>query len=480
VKSKTRMERDSMGEKEVPAEAYYGIQTLRAEENFPISGLRFPRPFIRTLGLIKWAAVRVNQGLGLLERKHADAIARAAREVTEGKFDDQFIVDIFQTGSGTSTNMNANEVIANRAAELLGGRRGDKTVVHPNDHVNLGQSSNDVIPTALHVTALEMIEKELLPALKRLHKALVAKAKAFDSIVKIGRTHLQDATPIRLGQEFSGYARQIELAVKRAQSVRESLGELALGGTAVGTGINMHPEFAKRVIALLSRETGLNFYEAENHFEAQATQDGLVETSGVLKTIAAGLIKIANDIRWLASGPRCGIAEIRLPDTQPGSSIMPGKVNPVIAESVLQVSAQVIGNDLTITLAGQAGNFELNVMMPVMGYNLFQSISLLAHAAENFSSRCIEGLEADDVRCNMMIEQSLAMCTALAPEIGYDSAAKIAKEAYETGKTVREIAKAKRLLPDARLNQLLDPWRMTEPHAKDQKKAGKPKKTTNR
>jgi fumarate hydratase class II len=480
VKQNTRIERDSMGEKEVPAEAYYGIQTLRAVENFPISDLRFPRPFIRTLGLIKWAAARVNQELGLLEPKRAQAIAQAAREVAEGKFDGQFIVDIFQTGSGTSTNMNANEVIANRAAELLGGRRGDKTVSHPNDHVNLGQSSNDVIPTALHVTALEMIEKELVPALKRLHKALAAKAKAFDSIVKIGRTHLQDATPIRLGQEFSGYARQIELAIKRAQAVRESLGELALGGTAVGTGINMHPEFAKRVIGLLSREAGLNLREAVNHFEAQATKDALVETSGALKTIAVGLIKIANDIRWLASGPRCGIGEIMLPDTQPGSSIMPGKVNPVIAESVLQVAAHVIGNDLTITLAGQAGNFELNVMMPVMGYNLFQSIALLARAAENFSSRCIEGLEADEVRCNIMIEQSLAMCTALAPEIGYDAAAKIAKEAYETGNTVREIAKAKRLLPEARLNELLDPWRMTEPHARDQKKTGKPKKTAKR
>jgi fumarate hydratase, class II len=479
VNPKTRVERDSMGEKEVPAEAYYGIQTLRAAENFPISGLRFPRPFIRALGLIKWAAAQVNLELGLLDKKIAQAIQQAAREVAEGKLADQFIVDIFQTGSGTSTNMNANEVIANRAAELLGGRRGDKTVVHPNDHVNLGQSSNDVIPTVLHMAALEVIEKELLPALKHLQKALAAKAKAFDSIIKIGRTHLQDATPIRLGQEFSGYARQIELAVKRVQASRESLDELALGGTAVGTGLNTHPEFSRRVSALLARETGLSLREAENHFEAQASKDALVETSGALKTVAVSLIKIANDIRWLASGPRCGIGEIKLPETQPGSSIMPGKVNPVIAESVLQVAAQVIGNDLTITLAGQAGNFELNVMMPVMGYNLFQSISLLARAAGNFSSRCIEGLEADAVRCSAMIERSLAMCTALAPEIGYDAAAKIAKEAYETGKTVREIAKTKRLLPEARLNELLDPWRMTEPHAPGQKKSSKSRKTTN-
>ena len=467
-----RLERDTMGEKEVPAEAYYGIQTLRAVENFPISDLRFSRSFIRALGLIKWAAAQVNEDLGLLDKKKAKAIVQAAREVVDGKFDREFVVDIFQTGSGTSTNMNANEVIANRAAELLGEALGGKAV-HPNDHVNLGQSSNDAIPTAIHVAALELIEKDLIPALTKLQKALTAKAKAFDLIVKIGRTHLADATPIRLGQEFSGYARQMVLAVRRVQSIQENLSELALGGTAVGTGINTHPEFAKRVIAILSRETGCAFREAENHFEAQAAKDAVVETSGALKTVAVSLTKIANDIRWLGSGPRCGIAEILLPDTQPGSSIMPGKVNPVIAESVLQVAAQVIGNDLAVTIGGQAGNFELNVMMPVMAYNLLQSIELLSRSAENFTTRCIEGIQADEARNQAMIEQSLAMCTALAPEIGYDAAAKIAKEAYKMGKTVREIARAHKVLPEQRLSELLDPWSMTEPRAESKKKKSK-------
>ncbi|HET6464702.1 MAG TPA: class II fumarate hydratase [Nitrospiria bacterium] len=474
MKPKTRLERDTMGEKEVPAEAYYGIQTLRAVENFPISDLRFSRSFIRALGLIKWAAAQVNEDLGLLDKKKSRAIIQAAREAVDGKLDREFVVDIFQTGSGTSTNMNANEVIANRAAELLGEAIGGKAV-HPNDHVNLGQSSNDAIPTAIHVAALEMIEKDLVPALTKLQKALAAKAKEFDHIVKIGRTHLADATPIRLGQEFSGYARQVALASRRVQAVRENLSELALGGTAVGTGINTHPEFAKRVAAILSRETGCAFREAENHFEAQAAKDAVVETSGALKTVAVSLTKIANDIRWLGSGPRCGIAEILLPDTQPGSSIMPGKVNPVIAESVLMVAAQVIGNDLTITIGGQAGNFELNVMMPVMAYNLLQSIELLARSAENFTTRCILGIQADEARNRAMIEQSLAMCTALAPVIGYDAAAKIAKEAYKTGKTVREIARAQKVLPEDRLNSLLDPWSMTMPTAESRGGAKKKK-----
>jgi fumarate hydratase, class II len=477
VKPKTRLERDTMGEKQVPAEAYYGIQTLRAVENFPISDLRFSRSFIRALGLIKWAAAQVNEDLGLLDKKKSKAIVQAAREVADGKLDREFVVDIFQTGSGTSTNMNANEVIANRAAELLGEpvrqARGEPLggkAVHPNDHVNLGQSSNDAIPTAIHVAAFELIEKELIPALTKLQKALAAKAKEFDHIVKIGRTHLADATPIRLGQEFSGYARQVALAIRRVRSVRESLSELALGGTAVGTGINTHPAFAQKVIAILNRETGCGFREAENHFEAQAAKDAVVETSGALKTVAVSLTKIANDIRWLGSGPRCGIAEIRLPDTQPGSSIMPGKVNPVIAESVVQVAAQVIGNDLTITIGGQAGNFELNVMMPVMAYNLLQSIELLARSAENFTTRCVRGIQADEARNRAMIEQSLAMCTALAPEIGYDAAAQIAKEAFKTGKTVREIARAHKVLPETRLAELLDPWGMTEPRAGSKRK----------
>jgi fumarate hydratase class II len=460
--SSFRAEQDSMGAMKVPADAYYGAQTQRAVENFPISGLRFPRAFIRVLGLIKWAAARVNQEMGALDAPLARVIMQAAREVAEGALDEQFVVDIFQTGSGTSTNMNANEVIANRAAELLGKKTGLKSV-HPNDHVNKGQSSNDVIPTTMHVAALEQIERTLLPALRSLHRALAAKAKQFDRIVKIGRTHLQDATPIRLGQEFSGYARQIELAIERIERCRPSLEELALGGTAVGTGINMPPQFAGRVIALLNKETGLRFREAANHFEAQASKDAIVETSGALRGLAVSLMKIANDIRWLGSGPRCGFGELQVPETQPGSSIMPGKVNPVIAESVCQAAAQVIGYDATIALCGLSGNFELNVMMPVMAYDLLQAIHLLAASSENFTRRCIEGLGADEVRCRAMIEQSLAMCTALAPVIGYDQAAAVAKEAYRTGKTVRDIARSRNLLPGKKLDELLDPWRMTGP-----------------
>ena len=458
----TRMERDTMGELAVPAAAYYGVQTARAVENFPISDLRFPRSFIRAIGSIKWAAATVNVSLGLLDKKIADAILAAGREVIDGRWDDQFPVDIFQTGSGTSTNMNANEVIANRAAEVLGGARGSK-LVHPNDHVNLGQSSNDVIPTAIHVAAVDVIERQLIPALTRLQKALAAKAHEFDRIVKIGRTHLQDATPIRLGQEFSGYARQIELGLERARHAQRVLSEVALGGTAVGTGLNAHPDFAGRVLALVSQEVGCPFREETNHFEAQSTQDSLVEASGVLRTLAVSLMKIANDVRWLGSGPRCGLGEIVLPETQPGSSIMPGKVNPVIAESVTMVAAQVIGNDVTITIGGQAGNFELLVMLPVMAYNLLQSIELLAKASDNFAARCIEGIKADEERCRTFIEQSLAMCTGLVPEIGYDAAAKLAKEAYRTGQTVRDIARAQKILPEDRLTALLDPWRMTEP-----------------
>ncbi len=459
---KTRIERDTMGELEVPAEAYYGVQTARAIENFPISDLRFPRAFLRALGLIKWAAAGVNQSLGLLDKKRAEAIQAAGREVIEGRWDREFPVDIFQTGSGTSTNMNANEVIANRASELMGGSRGSKTV-HPNDHVNLGQSSNDVIPTAIHVAAAEAIQTRLIPALTRLQRALGRKAREFDKLVKIGRTHLQDATPIRLGQEFGGYARQIELGIDRAKRAQEVLSEVALGGTAVGTGLNTHPKFASKVMALVSRETSCRFREAANHFEAQSAQDSLVEASGELRTIAVSLMKIANDIRWLGSGPRCGLGELVLPETQPGSSIMPGKVNPVIAEAVTMVAAQVIGNDTTIVIGGQAGNFELLVMLPVMAHNLLQSIEILASASENFSARCIEGLSANEAHCRESIERSLAMCTALAPEIGYDAAAQIAKEAYRTGKTVREVARARRVLSDSRLSTLLDPWRMTSP-----------------
>jgi len=459
--TQTRMERDTMGELPVPAHAYYGVQTARAIENFPISSLRMPRAMIRAMGLIKRAAASVNHSLKLLDKKPAEAIIRAATEVVDGTLDTEFPVDIFQTGSGTSTNMNTNEVISNRATELLGGARGSK-LVHPNDHVNLGQSSNDVIPTAIHIAASEAIQRYLIPGLTRLHKALKGKAREFDKVVKIGRTHLQDATPVRLGQEFGGYARQIELGIARVKRAQAALSEVALGGTAVGTGLNCHPKFAAKVMAIISKETGCSFQEAVNHFEGQSAQDSLVEASGALRTVAVSLMKIANDIRWLGSGPRCGLGEINLPETQPGSSIMPGKVNPVIAESVTMVCAQVIGNDVTITVGGQAANFELIVMLPVMVYNLLQSIELLAAASTNFAVKCIEGIKANEERCRSLIEESLAMCTALAPVIGYEAAAKLAKDAYKSGKTVREVAREQHVLPDKQLTQLLDPWRMTE------------------
>jgi len=451
-----------MGEVKVPKTAYYGAQTQRAVENFPISGIGFPPRFVRALAIIKHAAASVNQELGLLDSKIADVIRAAASEVMDGKLDNEFVVDIFQTGSGTSTNMNANEVIANRALELLGKERGSKEV-HPNDHVNMSQSSNDVIPTAIHISALEAIEKELLPALKGLHRALNEKAKEFDRIVKIGRTHLADATPIRLGQEFGGYARQIELNIERVKSAAIGLEELALGGTAVGTGINTHPEFPSRTIKKISQMTELPFREAKNHFEAQAAKDAVVQVSGSLKTVAVSLTKIANDLRWLSSGPRCGIGEIGLPDTQPGSSIMPGKVNPVMCESVLQVAAHVFGCDATITICGQGGNFELNVMMPVMALRLLEAITFSASVVKAFTEKCVVGIEANKEHCEEMIEKSLAMVTALAPVIGYDAAAQIAKESYATGKTVREVALAHKVLPPDKLAKILDPWRMTEP-----------------
>ena len=462
MKTEFRTESDSMGQMQVPADAYYGAQTARAIENFPISDLRFPRSFIRAMGLIKKHAAVTNTALGLVPAAISEAIQQAAQEVVEGKLDSQFPLDIFQTGSGTSTNMNANEVIANRASELGGGKRGDKSV-HPNDHVNCGQSSNDVIPSAIHLAALDGIVHELLPALKELHAALHKKAQEFDPILKIGRTHLQDATPIRLGQEFSGYASQVEHAITRLGRLQEHLGELALGGTAVGTGINTHREFASRTVASIGKEIGLKLREASNHFEAQGSIDGCVEASGTLKAVAVSLIKVANDIRWLGSGPRCGLGEIKLPATQPGSSIMPGKVNPVMCEMVIQVGAQVIGNDAAVTFSGTYGAFELNTMLPVTAYNLLQSISLLASASRVFAKRCIAGLEADREKCEGNIEQSLAMCTALAPVVGYDRAAKIAKVAYDTGRTVRQVALETSGIPKSKLDELLDPKSQTEP-----------------
>ena len=459
----TRTEKDSMGEMTIPAGVYWGAQTQRAAENFPISGYRFGRRFIRALGLIKRAAARVNMKLDRLDAALARLIEQAADEVIEGKLDRHFIVDIFQTGSGTSSNMNANEVIANRAIELAGGQIGSRDPVHPNDHVNTGQSSNDVIPTALHVSVAEALRHDLIPALELLANKLEIKAKAFTKIIKIGRTHLQDATPMRLGQGFSGYAAQVRLSILRCNKAIRALRELAIGGTAVGTGINTHPDFGRLVCEDLSTETGIEFVEAQNHFEAQGAKDAICEVSGQLRTIAASLSKIANDIRLMGCGPRCGIGEIKIPATQPGSSIMPGKVNPVMSEMVVMVAAQVFGNDTAVALGCRDGHLELNVMMPLMAHNCLESIRLLRSAAGTFAERCVDGLEPNVERCNELVEQSLAMCTSLAPEIGYDQAAAVAKEAFRTGKTVRQVATEQGVLDKKRLNDVLDPSSMTEP-----------------
>ncbi len=458
-----RIETDSMGDVQVSQSAYYGAQTQRAVQNFPISGLRFPREFVRALGLIKRAAARVNLEMGFLSKEVAEAIIQAASEVVEGKLDDQFPVDVFQTGSGTSTNMNGNEVIANRAIEILGGEVGSKSPVHPNDHVNRGQSSNDVIPTAIHLAAAESISKGLLPVLVACEKELVGKSEQFDHIIKIGRTHLQDATPVRLGQEFSGYARQVTLAREHIERSLHALMELALGGTATGTGLNAPPGFAVRVVGRLAEETGLPLVEAKNHFAAQGGQDALVAASGALRGLAVALTKVCNDLRWLSSGPRCGLGELQLPAVQPGSSIMPGKVNPVIIESLLQVAVQVMANDWAVALGGQAGNLELNVMLPVMAFNLLQSINLLMNGIDNLTKKCLNGLEANEERCQELVEQSLALCTPLAPEIGYDKAAHLAHLAYESGRTVREVAMELGVLPQEKLLRILDAKAMTRP-----------------
>jgi len=442
-----RNEEDVLGIVQVPEDAYYGAQTQRAFLNFPISGLKFDRNFIFALGLTKYAAVRANLILGLMDKKLAKAIEKASIEVMEGKLDDEFVVDIFQTGSGTSTNMNANEVIANRANELLGGSKGVYKPVHPNDHVNKGQSTNDIFPTALHIASVLLINQKLIPSLKDLHKALLKKSKEFWPIYKVGRTHLQDAVPIRLGQEFKGYARQIELGIERIKKSIKTLLELPIGGTAVGTGINTHPHFARLAISVINKKTGVKFREASDHFEAQGARDASVEMSGILKTVAVSLMKIANDIRWLGSGPRCGIGELKLPEIQLGSSIMPGKINPVIPESLIQVCAQVIGNDAAITLGGLGGNFELNVMMPLIAYNLIQSIKILSNAIRNFTEKCIMGLEADRKRCEEMIEKSLSLSTFLAPILGYDKTSKITRKAYFENKTIREVAIEEGILP---------------------------------
>ena len=457
-----RTEKDSLGEMRVPADALWGAQTQRAVENFPISDLRFPRGFIAALGMIKKAAAQTNAELGLLDDARATDNVRAADEVIAGDHDRHFPIDIFQTGSGTSTNMNANEVIANRALQLGGAATGSKQI-HPNDHVNAGQSSNDVIPTAMQVAASVAIRQDLIPSLETLQRALESKAREFDGVVKSGRTHLMDATPVRLGQEFGGYAAQIGYGIRRLEAALADLAELPLGGTAVGTGINTHPEFARTAIARVAQATGLELREAANHFERQSTRDTMVFAHGALNTIAVSLTKIVNDLRLLASGPRAGIAEITLPAIQPGSSIMPGKVNPVIPEAVTMLAAQVMGNHTTITVGGLGSYFELNVMMPGMTYAFMQSVSLLANGARVLAEKCVDGIVVNEERCRELLEGNLSLATALAPSIGYDAAAGIAKDAFKQGKTAREVAQAKKVLPDDELDRVLDARKMTEP-----------------
>ena len=462
MSDKYRIEKDSLGEMKVPGDALWGAQTQRAVENFPISNLRFPRSFIAALGMIKRAAAETNQELGLVPADIAKDVIAACNEVIDGKLDANFVLDIFQTGSGTSSNMNANEVIANRAIQIRGGQIGSKGV-HPNDHVNLGQSSNDVIPTAMQVAACVRIRQELVPALQVLQTSLEKKAKEFDDIVKSGRTHLMDATPVRLGQEFGGFASQIAIGIKRLQSAVDDLAELPLGGTAVGTGVNTHADFAKKTIGRLSQTTGVQFREASDHFERQGTRDTIVFAHGVLNTLAVSFSKIANDLRLLASGPSAGIAEITLPAIQPGSSIMPGKVNPVIPEAVTMVAAQVMGNQTTITIGGLGSYFELNVMMPVMAHALLQSIELLASSARVFAEKCIDGIIANEDRCNELLERNPSLATALAPRIGYDLAATIAKESFKRKTTAREVAYEMSKLERAEVDEIMNAKEMTHP-----------------
>ncbi|MBI2608021.1 MAG: class II fumarate hydratase [Deltaproteobacteria bacterium] len=459
----TRIEKDSMGSMHVDNSMLYGASTQRAVLNFPVSGWKMPLDFIHALGIIKAASALSNKQLKKLDAKNAQAIVDASLQVVQGKYDNHFAIDVFQTGSGTSSNMNANEVIANIANLKLGGKVGSKHPIHPNDHVNMGQSSNDAVPTAMHIATYVTLKTKLIPALKALEKTLLSKAIAYKKIIKIGRTHLQDATPITLGQEFSGYAGAVGNNIKRIEATYPLLSELALGGTAVGTGINTHPQFAKRAIQEISKITKIKFKEAENHFEAQSHKDSMLEVSGALKTLAASLTKIANDIRWLSSGPRCGFSEIEIAATQPGSSIMPGKINPVIAESLLQVCAQVIGNDAAITIGVQAGNFELNVMMPLIICNLLNSIKLLTNGVTIFEEKCVRGIEANVKNCENTIEKSLALCTALVPLIGYDKAAELSKKAYKTGKTIREICLEEKVLSEKELQKALDPSSMLFP-----------------
>lgn len=473
--SEFRTERDSMGDVKVPAQAYYGAQTQRAVENFPVSGWTLPVDQIRGMGLVKYAAAIANRDIGKLtgtgknplNDEQVAALLQASREVSEGKLDDEFPIDVFQTGSGTSSNMNVNEVISNRAIEILGGDRfSTEKTVHPNDHVNMGQSTNDTFPTAIHVAVAISIKNTLIPALELFQQVLEEKAQAWDKIIKIGRTHLADATPLRLGQEIGGFARQLKLSVDRAHKAIKPVLELPVGGTAVGSGINTHPEFGSRVAAALAEETGIEFVEAENHFEANAQRDGLVECHGQLKAIATTLFNVSNNIRWLGAGPRCAFYEIKLPDRQPGSSIMPGKVNPVMCESMMQVAARVIGNDQTITFSGAAGGqFQLNIMMPVMGQTTLESVQLLTGVTNAFVEFCARDMEANEEACESSVEKSLSMVTSLNPHIGYEKASALAKEAFKTGKTIRELCTEKEILPADTLNEALDPFSMTEPQA---------------
>jgi fumarate hydratase class II len=460
-----RTEKDSMGEMPVPDDALFGASTQRAVLNFPISGRPLPAKFIHGLGRVKLACARANQELGLLSSEKSELIQRVAREIANGELDAHFPIDVFQTGSGTSTNMNANEVIANRAMQLTGSATGGKKPLHPNDDVNLGQSSNDVIPTVLHLSVALALHQDLLPALEELATALDKKAEQFTEIVKIGRTHLMDATPLTLGQEFSGYAAQARKAGERARKAIAALSELAIGGTAVGTGINRHPDFPARVCAILNTETGLSFREAANHFEAQGGRDDCVEVAGHLTAIAAALTKIASDVRLLGSGPRAGLGELRLPATQPGSSIMPGKVNPVMSEMLIQVCLYVQGLSQTVMMCGRDGHFELNVTLPLMAHCLHESIHCLANGARIFAQRCVDGLEADEARCRELVDRSLMLVTALNPYIGYDQAAAVAKEALKTGRTLREIVLERKLMDAAALDRALEPLSMTQPGA---------------
>ncbi|WP_246988497.1 class II fumarate hydratase [Halorientalis marina] len=456
-----RTERDSLGEMQVPADAYWGAQTQRALANFPISGISFGRRFVRALGVVKKGAAQANLDLGLVEAEKAEPIIEAADEVIAGEHDDQFPVDVFQTGSGTSSNMNANEVIANRATEIYGGEIGSREI-HPNDHVNYGQSSNDVIPTAMHVAALEAVEKDLLPALETLADALGEKESEYEDVVKTGRTHLQDATPVTLGQEFGGYRTQVEKGIERAESTEERLSELALGGTATGTGLNTHPEFPGKAAEYISEETGIEFREADNHFEAQAAHDAMNEAHGALRTVAGSLNKIANDLRLLASGPRNGLGEIDQPENQPGSSIMPGKINPVVAEAVNQVHKQVVGNDAAVAAGAAEGQIDLNLYKPVLAHNFLQSADLLSNASEVFAEKFVAKLEADREHCEERVKQSMALATALNPAIGYDKASEVAKEAMKSGKTIREVVLEKGYLSEEEADEVLDPAKMTE------------------